>query len=86
MTIEEAVQNMNWLKLQTGRIENEALDMAISALRGQQDTKWISVKGRLPEPEQGVILCTRETETYGRHQEKKKIYRNIYAGYFDGYE
>lgn len=22
----------------------------------------------------------------GRHNEKKKIYRNIYAGYFDGYE
>lgn len=48
--------------------------------------KWISVKDRLPEPEQEVILCTREIETYGRHNEKKKIYRNIYMGYFDGYE
>lgn len=49
-------------------------------------TEWISVKDKMPEPEQEVILCTRETETYGRHHEKKKIYRNIYAGYFDGYE
>ena len=48
--------------------------------------KWISVKDRLPEPEQEVLLCTREIETYGRHNEKKKIYRNIYMGYFDGNE
>lgn len=48
--------------------------------------EWISVKDRLPEPEQGVILCTREIETYGKHHEKKKIYRNIYIGYFDGDE
>ena len=48
--------------------------------------EWISVKDRLPEPEQGVILCTREIETYGNHNEKKKIYRNIYMGYFDGDE
>lgn len=48
--------------------------------------EWISVKDRLPEPEQGVILCTREIETYGKHHEKKKIYRNIYMGYFDGNE
>ena len=48
--------------------------------------EWISVKDRLPESEQDVILCTRETETYGKHHEKKKIYRNIYMGYFDGNE
>ena len=46
----------------------------------------ISVEDRLPEPEQDVILCTREIETYGKHHEKKKIYRNIYMGYFDGDE
>lgn len=49
-------------------------------------SEWISVKDRLPEDDQEVILCTREIETYGRHCEKKKIYRNIYCGYFDGYE
>ena len=48
--------------------------------------EWIPVKDRLPDPEQAVILCTRETETYGKHHEKKKIYRNIYIGYFDGDE
>ena len=48
--------------------------------------KWISVKDRLPEPEQEVLLCTREIETYGKHNEKKKIYRNIYMGYLDGNE
>lgn len=35
-------------------------------------TEWISVKDKMPEPEQEVILCTRETETYGRHHEKKE--------------
>lgn len=49
-------------------------------------SEWISVKERLPEDDQEVILCTREIETYGRRREKKKIYRNIYCGYFDGYE
>ena len=48
--------------------------------------EWISVEDRLPEEEQDVILCTREIETYGKHHEKKKIYRNIYMGYFDGDE
>ena len=48
--------------------------------------EWISVNDRLPEPEHDVILCTSEIETYGRHSEKKKIYRNIYMGYFDGDE
>ena len=48
--------------------------------------EWISVKDRLPDQEQDVILCTREIETYGKHHEKKKIYRNIYMGYFDGDE
>lgn len=67
----------------------DAYDMAISALRAQQENPfggWISVKDKLPEDDQEVILCTRETETYGKHREKKKIYKNIYIGYFDGYE
>ena len=54
--------------------------------RLEAERQWISVEDRLPEPEQGVILCTREIETYGKHHEKKKIYRNIYMGYFDGNE
>ena len=54
--------------------------------RGVTVQEWISVEDRLPEPEQNVILCTSEIETYGRHSEKKEIYRNIYMGYFDGDE
>ena len=46
--------------------------------------EWISVKDRLPDEEQEVLLCTRETETYGRHNEKKRSYREVYIGYFDG--
>lgn len=49
-------------------------------------SEWISVKDKVPDSDQEVILCTREVETYGRHREKKKIYRNIYLGYFDGDE
>lgn len=37
MAIEEAVKTLHFLKLQTGRIENEAMDMGISALRAQQE-------------------------------------------------
>ena len=48
--------------------------------------EWVSVKDRLPDTDQDVILYTREIETYGKHHEKKKIYRNIYMGYFDGEE
>ena len=67
----------------------DALDIAISTIRAQEETPfvgWISVKDKLPEEDQEVILCTSETETYGKHREKKKIYKNIYIGYFDGYE
>ena len=53
---------------------------------GASVQEWISVKDRLPDPDQDVILCTLEIETYGKHHEKKKIYRNIYIGYFDGDE
>ncbi len=49
-------------------------------------SEWISVKDRLPEPDQGVLVFTITIETYGKHKEKKKIYRNIYYGYHDGEE
>lgn len=48
--------------------------------------EWISVKDRFPEEEQEVLLYTEEIETYGRHCERKKIYHNVYRGYFDGEE
>ena len=69
---------------ETGSFTEYLADYLISS--GVTVQEWISVDDRLPEPEQYVILCTRETETYGKHHEKKKIYRNIYMGYFDGNE
>lgn len=93
MTIEDAIKT---IELAIAEVEwvypidyAAAFDVAISALRDQQEKPsggWISVEDRLPEDDQEVILCTRETETYGKHREKKKIYKNIYIGYFDGYE
>ena len=93
MTIEEAIKT---IELAVSEVQQEyrmdfaaAFDVAISALRAQQEKPfggWISVKDGLPEDDREVILCTRETETYGKHREKKKIYKNIYIGYFDGYE
>jgi len=93
MTIREAIKT---IELAIAEVEwvypidyAAAFDVAISALRAQQEKPfggWISVKDKFPEEDQEVILCTSETETYGKHREKKKIYKNIYIGYFDGYE
>ena len=93
MTIEEAIKT---IELAVAEVQQEyrmdfaaAFYVAVSALRAQQEKPfgdWISVEDRLPEDDQEVILCTSETETYGKHREKKKIYKNIYIGYFDGYE
>ena len=69
---------------ETGSFTEYLADYLISS--GVTVQEWISVDDRLPEPEQDVILCTSEIETYGRHSEKKKIYRNIFMGYFDGDE
>lgn len=68
------------------KIESLADDVMDIIANGVTVQEWISVDDRLPDSDQDVILCTREIETYGKHYEKKKIYRNIYMGYFDGYE
>lgn len=69
------------------RLDYSFEDVADHLIRnGVTVQEWVSVKDRLPDPDQDVILCTREIETYGKHHEKKKIYRNIYMGYFDGNE
>ena len=93
MTIEETIKT---IELAIAEVQQEyqmdfaaAFDVAVSALCAKEEKPsggWISVEDRLPEDDQEVILCTRETETYGKHREKKKIYKNIYIGYFDGYE
>ena len=61
MTIEEAVKTLHFLKLQTGRIENEALDMALSAIRAQQEPKWISVNDRYPDKYGEVVIACIKT-------------------------
>ena len=93
MNIKEAIKT---IELAVAEVQQEyqmdfaaAFDVAVSALCAKEEKPsggWISVKDGLPEDDQEVILCTRETETYGKHREKKKIYKNIYIGYFDGYE
>lgn len=75
MTVEEAISVLERLAHTESKWPGtedtlESLDMALSALRAQQEKPfggWISVKDKLPEEDQGVILCTRETETYGKH-------------------
>lgn len=49
-------------------------------------SEWISVKDRLPEVEDDVLVRVREIETYGRHNERKKTYNWFFVGYYDGTE
>ncbi|MCI8620245.1 MAG: DUF551 domain-containing protein [Oscillospiraceae bacterium] len=44
-------------------------------------SEWISVKDRLPDEDDDVLLLVRETEFYGKHQEKRKVYRWIFTGW-----
>ena len=54
--------------------EDFHLNMFVTNLlsHGVTVQEWISVDDRLPEPEQSVILYTREIETYGKYYEKKE--------------
>jgi hypothetical protein len=46
--------------------------------------EWISVKDKLPEDDEDVILLLREVERYGLHKEKAKTYYFVYHGSYDG--
>ena len=46
-------------------------------------SEWIDAKDRLPDEEQDVLVLVKETEVYGRHDERKKIWHNIFVGYCD---
>lgn len=47
--------------------------------------EWISVKERLPDEEQDVLVLIREIEFYGRHKEKRNVYHWVHTGwYIDG--
>ncbi len=62
----------------------EALGFSIAALRSMQETTkpgWISVKERLPNEEDDVLILVREIEHYGRHHEKRKVYYWQFVGW-----
>lgn len=42
---------------------------------------WISVNDKLPDEEQDVLVLVREIEFYGRHKEKREVWRSIYTGW-----
>lgn len=50
----------------------------------EQDAKknrWISVKDKLPDEEEDVLLLVREVEHYGRHAEKRNVYHWVFTGW-----
>lgn len=48
------------------------------------ENQWISVKDKMPEEDDDVIILCREIEHYGIHKEKRKSYRFTYHGGYDG--
>lgn len=78
-------------------VDRDELIKALSYDRGQYDKgfsdgleegkpKWISVKDRLPDGEDPVLIFVKETEHYGLHKEKRKVYYCQYLAYWDGDE
>ena len=43
--------------------------------------KWVSVKDRLPDEEEDVLILIKETEYYGKHRDRKKIYYWMFVGW-----
>lgn len=70
--------------------ENWAVNESIALDRIQQleaqVPRWISVEERLPEGEDPVLILVKETEHYGLHKEKSKVYYCQYLAYWDDEE
>lgn len=53
-------------------------------------SEWISVKDRLPDDEEqdahGVLIHMEVVETYGKHNERKTKWHDIFVGYYDSGE
>ena len=65
-------------------MQKEAFELAITALRSMPETTkpgWISVKERLPNEEDDVLILVREIEHYGRHHEKREVYYWQFVGW-----
>nr|DAI64216.1 MAG TPA: Protein of unknown function (DUF551) [Caudoviricetes sp.] len=45
------------------------------------NAEWISVKDRMPEEDDDVLILVRETEYYGIHKEKRAVYRWVFTGW-----
>ena len=60
-------------------------DKVIQQLEAQVP-RWISVEERLPEGEDPVLILVKETEHYGLHKEKSKVYYCQYLAYWDDEE
>lgn len=62
---------------------NERNALATCMLLLDHTTKWISVEERLPGTEDPVLILVKETEHYGLHKEKSKVYYCQYLAYWD---
>lgn len=67
----EAIGSLRGLKMLLGFHADEALDMAIAALR-EQKPKWISVEERLPEVDVTVLTLDRWGHIHDRYMYRHK--------------
>ena len=65
--------------------DNAQKDERIRQLE-QRVPRWISVKERLPEGEDPVLILVKETEHYGLNKDKSKVYHCQYLAYWDDEE
>ena len=61
----------------TARVHDYVIDLE------RRVPRWISVEERLPEGEDPVLILVKETEHYGLHKEKSKVYYCQYLAYWD---
>ena len=72
------------------RGKEEVLNWLVRVVKGLGNrppaAEWISVEDRLPDGEDPVLIFVKETEHYGFHKEKRKVYYCQYLAYADDYE